>query len=723
MVAIRSISAESIDDSRGKKTVKVTVQLQDGSVGIASVPSGASTGDREAVELRDADGKGVSQAVANVNGPLKELLVNKVNALDQKAVDAIMINADKAASQQAGRENVDNKGYYGANAILGISLAVARAAAKSEGIELYQHLANLYADTQGKPHPKKRPNKLPVGFYNLINGGAHAKPPTSLKFQELGVIPVGAHSIDEAGQWVNQVYEALGKRLGNVGIGDEGGYKPDITVEQGLETLMEAIKDCGLQGKMFLGMDCAASEFYDKNDKTYHIDKDHALTGPQMVDYLAGLAQKYPILSIEDGLGQNDPASWQQLNARIGKQVQLVGDDLTTTDPKQIRRSFANGEINATLIKLNQIGTLSETLEAIHATTEKGGKAMISHRSGETMDSTIADLAVATGSQIKPGVPAVSAKPGIAVRRAKHDRLLDIEKQLGKDAEFPGAKAFAEGPRKTIADWMEKGWNLVKGTLIILRHGESNYNAKPPRFAGWQNDAMLTTQGRREAESAGASINQYLRSNWKKVDAVYCSDLQRSEDTAGIVLRKLDRNVKSLALTAQSLGMHAAAAIGQAAENAGLPGGRQINLGIQKDWRLRERCYGAWEGQEKKTIEGNMDKEAFDHIRRGYEGQPPGRNKQGETGESLKMVQLNRTDSFYTNELQKRLDRGENVIVAAHGNSLRALMLSMGIKTPETIKSFELGTAKPMVVEWDPKAGKDGQYQLHEMAQQQVRGH
>ena len=724
MVAIHNITATSIEDSRGKKTVRVKVELEDGSVGEASVPSGASTGDREAVELRDADGKGVTKAVENVNTVFRKMLTGR-EATDQQGIDALMTQADREASQKAGREHVDNKGYYGANAILGVSLAVAHAAAKSQRLELYEYLAKLY-----DPKGKQKPNKLPVGFYNLINGGVHVTPATSLKFQELGVIPVGAHSIKEAGEWVNQIYAALGKRLeavyGKVGIGDEGGYKPDLTVEDGLNALKSAIQDCNLQGKVFLGMDCAASEFFDKKDGKYHVDANRVFSSAEMVDYLKGLTEQYPIISIEDGLSQDDHAGWKLLNQQIGQKIQLVGDDLTTTDPKQIRACFANGEINATLIKLNQIGTLSETLDAIHATTDAGGKAMISHRSGETMDTTIADLAVATGSQIKPGVPkANSGMKGIEVRFAKHHRLLDIEQHLGRDAQFPGIKAFAEPHQKTIKSLLEGAWKAVKGTLIILRHGESTYNQEPARFAGWQDDALLTAKGRQEAEAAGKDIASYLRTYGMKVSTVFSSDLKRSEDTAGIVLSKLDNRSKSAGLIAATAGGTITNTSGinkvgtdKAAIKLGSVDLLRFTPGIQKSALLNERCYGEWEGKTKDEVRKEMNNDkAFNRIRRGYEGQPPGRNRQGQTGESLKMVKEGRTDKFYAQELQKRLDNGENVIIAAHGNSLRALMVSMGIKTPETVEGFEFKTGKPMLVKWDDT---QHQFQLNDLQQQRA---
>jgi enolase len=707
MVTITKVEGFEVKDSRGTPTVGVRVTLSDGTTSEAKVPSGTSAGEREALELRDGDanyakGKGVKKAIANVNGPLAQALIDK-DPTDQKGIDDAMLTLD----------GTPNKGNLGANAILGISMAVARAAAKSKGEPLYVYLSKLYGGANA-PAPKQ----LPVGFYNLINGGQHTKDPTTLDFQELGVIPTGAHSIEEAGDMVNAVYDQLGvllrKTYPDVQLGAEGGYMPNISVEGGLKLLKRAIEECGYKGRMFIGMDVAASEFFDKATQKYKVqpsdnqkphDRHNLLSSAEFVDYLDDLRKKYPILSIEDGMGENDIKGWELLHQRMGDKVQLVGDDLTTTDPKSVKENFTHKRINATLIKVNQIGTLTETLAAIHETkdADKGnGQAMISHRSGETRDDFIADLAVATSSQIKPGVPSLNPVESVAVRRAKHNRLLTISKELGKDAHFPGLSAFAAGHQQAAADRIAADWHPERGTLIILRHGQSTDNAKNI-FTGWANPE-LSTLGRQQATYAGKNIAQFLRESGQRIDTLFSSDLKRAVDTAGIVLESLT-------------------------------GGRLLNgdVKLQQDARIRERNYGDWTGKDKAVTVAAIGDAEYQRIRRGYETSPPNgqvsanpMDINSRQGESLKTLvegtgpgKPGRVEQFRTDQIEKQLAAGKNVVISAHGNSLRALLVAMGIKDKKSIETTELGTAEPIVINWD---AKNKGYQMQTMPKQAFIG-
>ena len=419
MARIASVHARELLDSRGNPTVEAVVRLDDGASGSALVPSGASTGAHEAVELRDGDparygGKGTLTAVRNVTERIAPALVGQ-DAGDQAAVDAVMIELD----------GTPDKSVLGANAILGVSLAVAHAAAASRGLPLYRSIA-----TAGPV--------LPTPMMNLLNGGRHASNSTDL--QEFMVMPVGFERFGEALRCGVEVYQALqaivaGRGL-STNVGDEGGLAPELpSNEAALDLLMEAIEAAGYEpGKdCLLALDAAAAEFY--RDGAYHLERDGVvLSSGELIDLYEGWLARYPIASIEDGLGEDDWEGWEQLTARLGARVQLVGDDLFTTNIERIERGIEERSANAVLIKLNQIGSLTETLAAIEATPKAGWGVVISHRSGETEDTTIADLAVATGAgQIKTGAPARGE------RTAKYNRLLRIEDELGPEARYRGA--------------------------------------------------------------------------------------------------------------------------------------------------------------------------------------------------------------------------------------------------------------------------------------------
>ena len=424
MSKITKVYGREVLDSRGNPTVEVEVTLEDGSFARAIVPSGASTGDFEAVELRDGDkgrylGKGVSQAVAHVNDECQCIV--GMDARDQRGVDAALMAAD----------GTPNKGSLGANAILGCSLAVARAAAASAGLPLYEYLGGANAHT------------LPTPMMNVLNGGVHAD--NNVDFQEFMIMPVGAPTFKEALRWCAEVYHTLKsvrKRAGlNTGVGDEGGFAPDLkTNAEPFEYLMKAVKEAGFEpGRDFMfAMDPATSELYNKETGCYELKGEgRTLTSDQMIDYWEALVDKYPIISIEDGLDQEDWDSWVKLTERLGDRVQLVGDDLFVTNTARLKKGIELGAANAILIKVNQIGTLTETLDAIETAKRAGYTAVVSHRSGETEDTTIADLAVATNAgQIKSGAPCRTD------RVAKFNQLLRIEDGLGSAATYDGRKSF-----------------------------------------------------------------------------------------------------------------------------------------------------------------------------------------------------------------------------------------------------------------------------------------
>lgn len=421
---IESIRAREILDSRGNPTVQADVTLALGAFGTAMVPSGASTGKFEALELRDGGsrylGKGVEAAVANVNGPIAALLMGK-DAGDTAAIDKAMLDAD----------GTENKAKFGANAILAVSLAAARAAASCDGKDLYEKIGGSQAST------------LPVPMMNVLNGGAHAT--NNVDIQEFMIMPVGAKSFKEGLRWCAEVYQTLAKILKSeklaTAVGDEGGFAPSLpSDEAAIQYLIKAIEAAGYKPEkdFVLAIDAAASEWVTESG-TYHQPKSgKEYSVDEMIAYWEDLVDRYPIASLEDALGEEDWDGWKKLTKKLGKKVQLVGDDLFVTNTKRLKRGIDEGAGNAILIKLNQIGSLSETLEAIEMAHKAGFRAVVSHRSGETEDTTIADLAVATGAgQIKTGAPARSE------RVAKYNRLLVIEEQLGTDAKWPGKNCFA----------------------------------------------------------------------------------------------------------------------------------------------------------------------------------------------------------------------------------------------------------------------------------------
>ncbi|SHE27317.1 phosphopyruvate hydratase [Thermomonas hydrothermalis] len=430
MTTIRQIHAREILDSRGNPTLEADVVLADGSLGRAAVPSGASTGSKEAVELRDGDktrylGKGVTRAVANVNGPIAEAL-RGVDASDQAGLDRRLIDLD----------GTENKGRLGANALLGVSLAAARAVAVSRKQALWQYLAGLSGATP----------TLPVPMMNIINGGAHAD--NNVDLQEFMILPVGFDRFSEALRAGAEVFHALKSVLKGRGlstaVGDEGGFAPDLrSNEEALETILEAIGKAGYKAgeDVLLGLDVASTEFFE-NGKYHLTGEGKRLTSEQFVDFLANWCTQYPIVTIEDGMAEDDWDGWKLLTDRLGGQVQLVGDDLFVTNPRIFKDGIARGVANAILIKVNQIGTLSETLEAIAMADAAKYAAIVSHRSGETEDTTIADIAVATtATQIKTGSLCRSD------RVAKYNQLLRIEEQLGAEARYAGRAAFVSMQR------------------------------------------------------------------------------------------------------------------------------------------------------------------------------------------------------------------------------------------------------------------------------------
>jgi enolase len=423
MSKIVDIRGREIIDSRGNPTVEADVVLDSGVIGRAAVPSGASTGTREAVELRDGDkkrylGKGVLKAVANVNGELKQALLGR-DPKDQAGLDRIMIDLD----------GTENKGRLGANALLAISLANAHAAANDSKQSLFRLL--------GGPGSKT----LPVPMMNIINGGAHAD--NSVDIQEFMILPVGAPSLSEALRYGAEIFHTLKKVLHErklaTSVGDEGGFAPDLpSNEAALETILEAIDRAGFKAgkQIFLGLDVASSEFF--KDGVYHLESENRkFTSSQFADYLGDLVNRYPIVTIEDGMAEGDWDGWALLTQRLGKRVQLVGDDLFVTNTKILKEGIDKHIANAILIKVNQIGTLTETLAAINMAADAGYASVVSHRSGETEDATIADIAVATrATQIKTGSMSRSD------RVAKYNQLLRIEAELGTGARYAGVEAF-----------------------------------------------------------------------------------------------------------------------------------------------------------------------------------------------------------------------------------------------------------------------------------------
>ncbi len=425
MATIIDVFGREILDSRGNPTVEVEVILDDGAMGRAAVPSGASTGAFEAVELRDGDserylGKGTLKAVSHVNENIADALIG-MEAEDQREIDAEMIALD----------GTENKGNFGANAILGASLAVAKAAAESAELPLYKYVGGVNA------------NMLPTPMMNILNGGEHAD--NNVDFQEFMIMPVGAQSFAEALRWCAEIYHTLKKVLHEAGlgggVGDEGGFAPNFTTnEEPLKYIVEACEKAGYKPgeDIMFAMDPASTEFYDAERGIYVLaGEDRELTSEEMVEYWAALVEKYPIISIEDGMAEEDWDGWKALTDRIGDKVQLVGDDLFVTNPKRLAKGIELGCANAILVKVNQIGSLTEALEAVQMAKQAGYACIMSHRSGETEDVTIADLAVATNAgQIKTGAPCRSD------RVAKYNQLLRIEEELGDAGQYAGMKAF-----------------------------------------------------------------------------------------------------------------------------------------------------------------------------------------------------------------------------------------------------------------------------------------
>ena len=425
MGTIIDVFGREILDSRGNPTVEVEVVLDDYATGRAAVPSGASTGAFEAVELRDGDserylGKGTLKAVAHVNEEIADALIG-MEADDQRGIDAIMLELD----------GTENKGNFGANAILGASLAVAKAAAESAELPLYKYVGGANA------------NMLPTPMMNILNGGEHAD--NNVDFQEFMIMPVGATSFAEALRWCAEIYHTLKKVLHEAGlgggVGDEGGFAPNFTTnEEPLKYIVEACEKAGYKpgSDILFAMDPASTEFYNAETGKYVLaGEGRELTSAEMVDYWEALVQKYPIISIEDGMAEEDWDGWKALTDRIGDKVQLVGDDLFVTNPKRLAKGIELGCANAILVKVNQIGSLTEALEAVQMAKQAGYACIMSHRSGETEDVTIADLAVATNAgQIKTGAPCRSD------RVAKYNQLLRIEEQLGDSGQYAGMKAF-----------------------------------------------------------------------------------------------------------------------------------------------------------------------------------------------------------------------------------------------------------------------------------------
>ncbi len=423
MQEISKVSAREILDSRGNPTVEVDVHLADGTIGRAAVPSGASTGTHEAVELRDGDrsrflGKGVLKAVANVTDIIGPAVAG-MDAGNQRELDKALIDLD----------GTENKGNLGANSILGVSMAVCRAAAASSGISLFQHLSD------GKAH------LLPIPMMNILNGGQHAD--NNVDIQEFMIFPVGAHSFSEALQMGTETFHHLKTVLKskglNTSVGDEGGFAPNLrSNEEALEIILEAAGKTGysIGSDLVLALDVAASEIH--KDGTYHLESEgKVLTADELIDYYAGLVEKYPIVSIEDGLGEDDWNGWQKLNSALGSKIQNVGDDLTVTNGVRLQRAIDEKVMNAILIKLNQVGTVSETIDTIRLASENGLASVVSHRSGETEDTIIADFTVAMGvGQIKTGSASRSD------RICKYNQLLRIEEELGSAARFPGMEVL-----------------------------------------------------------------------------------------------------------------------------------------------------------------------------------------------------------------------------------------------------------------------------------------
>jgi len=654
-VSITHIRARQIVDSRGNPTVEVDVVTTRG-VYRASVPSGASTGIYEACELRDGGkpwkGKAVSKAVMNVNLKIAPILIGK-DPRKQEEIDELMIKLD----------GTPNKTSLGANAILGVSLAVAKAGASAKGIPLYRHFADLAGNDQ---------LVLPVPSFNVINGGSHAG--NKLAFQEFMIMPVGASTFTEALRIGAEVYHTLKKVIKEkygqdaCNAGDEGGFAPNIQSNQeGVELLMEARERSGHADKVVFAMDVAASEFkvadgYDLDFKTKNNDGSKVLSGEALKEMYIELSRDYPIESIEDPFDQDDWDTYTQFNAEVGGEKQIVGDDLLVTNPIRIQEAYERKACNALLLKVNQIGSITEAIRAVKMAKSYGWGVMTSHRSGETEDSYIADLAVGlcTG-QIKTGAPCRSE------RLAKYNQLMRIEQELGSQATYAG-RMFRSPP------WMAQ----KKYTLVLTRHGESKWNLEN-KFTGWY-DCPLTPKGVEEARVGG----MLLRANGFQFDVAYTSVLKRAIETCYQVLTSMDL----------------------------------MWLPVHKRWRLNERHYGALQGLDKKETVERHGKEQVDVWRRSYDIPPPELDESSDhwpgndrryadidpsllpKTESLKLT-LDRVQVEWEEVIAPAIRSGQRVLIAAHGNSLRALVKMLDNISEGDITELNIPTGIPLVYELD----------------------
>eukprot|EP00928_Gymnodinium_smaydae_P067362 TRINITY_DN5032_c0_g2_i1.p1 TRINITY_DN5032_c0_g2~~TRINITY_DN5032_c0_g2_i1.p1 ORF type:complete len:862 (+),score=181.07 TRINITY_DN5032_c0_g2_i1:242-2587(+) len=654
---IDTVLAREILDSRGNPTVEVDLTTKGGIFVRAAVPSGASTGIHEAVELRDGDkkrylGKGVTKAVNAVNSTIASALKGH-DVREQRALDDLMRKLD----------GTPNKGKLGANAILGVSLAAAKAAAEAKGVPLYRHFADL-AGNSG-------PMVLPIPCFNVVNGGSHAG--NKLAFQEYFIIPVGAKSFKQAMQVGAECYHTLKgiikKKFGGDAtlIGDEGGFAPPCDARGGVELVMEAITQAGYKDMCAIGMDVAASEFKVEGKDCYDLgtwypeseknDPALKMTGAQLADFYSKLFEDFPIITIEDPFDQDDWAAWSTLTAKIGEKTQVVGDDLTVTNVKRVKKAISDKACNALLLKVNQIGSITESIDAVRMCKMSNWGIMTSHRSGETEDTTIADLAVGlcTG-QIKTGAPCRSE------RNAKYNQLLRIEAELGSAAVYAGK------------NWRQPAWMGQGATLIFSRHGESEWNVAN-RFTGWV-DVDLSTKGLGEAKSAG----ELLKEEGLKIDVAFTSFLKRAIKTCDIALEAAN----------------------------------QMEVPVHKSWRLNERMYGGLTGLDKKET---VQKHGADKVlewRRSFDIPPPEIDESSEyyPGNDPKYASLKRSDipkteclkdtikrvmPYWEQSIKPALKAGKTVFVAAHGNSIRAILKMIEGISDDDITGLEIPTGTPLV--------------------------
>mmetsp|Transcript_36176 Transcript_36176/g.62697 ORF Transcript_36176/g.62697 Transcript_36176/m.62697 type:complete len:778 (+) Transcript_36176:137-2470(+) len=654
-VTITTVRGRQIIDSRGNPTVEVDVVTSRG-VYRASVPSGASTGIYEACELRDGGaaylGKAVGKAVAAVNNVIAPALLGK-DPRKQEELDQLMLDLD----------GTPNKTKLGANAILGVSLALAKAGAGAKGVPLYRHFADLAGNDK---------LVLPVPSFNVINGGSHAG--NKLAFQEFMIMPVGASTFSEAMQIGAEVYHTLKKvikeRYGQdaTNVGDEGGFAPNIqSNREGVELLMEARERSGHADKVVFAMDVAASEFkvangYDLDFKTKDNDGSQVISGDALKDMFKELATEFPIESIEDPFDQDDWDAYSKMTGEMGQNCQIVGDDLLVTNPARIQEAAEKGACNALLLKVNQIGSITEAIRAVKMAKRYGWGVMTSHRSGETEDCYIADLAVGlcTG-QIKTGAPCRSE------RLAKYNQLLRIEQELGDRAVYAG-----RGYRKPA--WMAE----TKYTLVLTRHGESQWNVEN-KFTGWY-DCPLTEKGVGEARTGGTLI----KAGGFQFDQAYTSVLKRAIETCWQVLESSD----------------------------------QMWVPVERCWRLNERHYGALQGLDKKETVAKHGAEQVNIWRRSYDIPPPALDEASEhypgndpRYAGLAPDQLPKTESLaitldrvmpeWEGKIAPAIRSGRRVLIAAHGNSLRALVKHLDDIPEDVICELNIPTGVPLVYELD----------------------